>query len=752
MLIFDIIRNACAAIKQLKKYFFLFILLSGLKTYATHIVGGEVYYDDLGNDQYKIHMKVYRDCFNGIPPFDGLPDANGNIVPPYFTIYDANGNVIAFHQFPAPAHNNIPLTINNPCVGVPNNVCVEVGIYEMTVTLPPKVGGYYIAYQRCCRNGTILNLVSPGSVGATYWEHIPGPEVVAHNSCPRFNMLPPVYICNGRAINFDHSATDPDGDSLVYSLCTPFDGLTSACPTVNNGQTGCPTVNTPPPYTPVPFNSSYNASYPMASNPAININSVTGHLDGVPTINGQWVVGVCVSEYRHGVLIGVHHRDFQFNVTPCPYVLISNIVDQSATQLCEGTTISFSNGSSSPTNSIFGYFWDFGDPNSTTDTSSQVNPTYTYQDTGTYTITLIANPHFPCSDTSRKVFHVKPKLQPDFAIPAAQCLDNNSFNFFAGGVFTGGGTYTWYFDSGVPSPSHAENPAGVHFTTPGFHNVKLVINENGCKDSVFHPIKVYTMPKSLFNVDSVRGCDPLTVTFTNNSTAETPLSFLWIFSDGQTSTDKNPTHIFTPAGLYGVKLIAHADSGCVYTDTLNAGNIIRVLPVPHAAFYANPTEVSIFDADINFYDESVNGISWSYNFGDGETSTLVNPFHHYTHWGDFTVKQTVTNSYGCPNTAEILIRIIPEFRFWVPNSFTPGNHDGLNDVFKPVVIGVDDYIFMVFNRWGELIYKTNDTEAGWPGTYKGKDSPIDVYVWKCTFTNVVSKEPEEHVGHVTLLR
>lgn len=333
MLIFDIIRNACAAIKQLKKYFFLFILLSGLKTYATHIVGGEVYYDDLGNDQYKIHMKVYRDCFNGIPPFDGLPDANGNIVPPYFTIYDANGNVIAFHQFPAPAHNNIPLTINNPCVGVPNNVCVEVGIYEMTVTLPPKVGGYYIAYQRCCRNGTILNLVSPGSVGATYWEHIPGPEVVAHNSCPRFNMLPPVYICNGRAINFDHSATDPDGDSLVYSLCTPFDGLTSACPTVNNGQTGCPTVNTPPPYTPVPFNSSYNASYPMASNPAININSVTGHLDGVPTINGQWVVGVCVSEYRHGVLIGVHHRDFQFNVTPCPYVLISNIVDQSATQL-----------------------------------------------------------------------------------------------------------------------------------------------------------------------------------------------------------------------------------------------------------------------------------------------------------------------------------------------------------------------------------------------------------------------------------
>ena len=110
------------------------------------------------------------------------------------------------------------------------------------------------------------------------------------------------------------------------------------------------------------------------------------------------------------------------------------------------------------------------------------------------------------------------------------------------------------------------------------------------------------------------------------------------------------------------------------------------------------------------------------------------------------------NIFGCPNTAELLIKVLPEFRFWIPNAFTPGNGDDMNDVFKPKVIGVVDYTFMIFNRWGELIYKTNDTEAGWNGTFKSKPSPLDVYVWKCTFKNLVSKEFESHVGHVTIVR
>ena len=207
---------------------------------ASHIVGGEIYYDNLGGNNYKITLKVYRDCFNGVPPLDN---------PAFITIFDKNGIVVDTFRIPLISQNNVPPSINNPCIQTPNSVCVEEGIYVGTRNLPPKNGGYYVVYQRCCRNNSILNIVNPGNTGATYWEHIPGPEVVASNSSPRFSKFPPIFICNGIQIKFDHSATDPDGDILVYSLCDPYDGCSP--PTPGN----CPVA--PPPYTPVQFINPY---------------------------------------------------------------------------------------------------------------------------------------------------------------------------------------------------------------------------------------------------------------------------------------------------------------------------------------------------------------------------------------------------------------------------------------------------------------------------------------------------------------
>ncbi|MBS1638374.1 MAG: PKD domain-containing protein [Bacteroidetes bacterium] len=733
-------------------YSLLILTVIANRVNATHIVGGEIYYDDLGGGNYKIHMKVYRDCFNGIPPLDN---------PAFVTIYDANGNVAQTLSLNTISVTNIPPSINNPCIQTPNNVCVQEGIYETTVNLPPQTGGYYIVYQRCCRNNTILNLINPGDVGATYWEHIPGPEVVTTNSSPRFNLFPPIFICNGIPINFNHSATDPDGDQLVYSLCTPFNGLDPCCPVIGTGPSGsssqcpippstCPTVNTPPPYVSVPFLAPYSASYPLSSSPAININPTTGLLNGVPNLNGQWVVGVCVSEYRNGVLIGTHHRDFQFNVVNCIVSVVSAI--QTQTQFCAGLNVAFGNQSSSNTGTLT-YYWDFGDPSTLADTSHVTSPNYTYPTPGNYTVTLIANPGQPCSDTSVQPFAVYPLLDAQFNAPPGECFNGNTFNFTAGGAFQGNGTFTWNFGShGVPQVSNVQNPSGVHFDAPGIYPIEFKIDENGCHDSIIDTVQVYQMPTAGFVNTPLVGCDPFTVTLHNSSTADTPMLYDWTFSDGSTSSDQNPTHTFTPPGVYSVSLTIVTTNGCIDTSRFSAPGMITVLPTPHASFYAMPTDTSIFDPDIYFFDSSTGGISWYYNFGDGDTSSMVNPSHHYTHYGYYTVTQTVTNASGCPNSTTIQVYIYPEFRFWVPNCFTPGNHDGLNDGFKPIVMGVEDYNFMVFNRWGEMIFKTNDTEAAWPGTYKGKDSPIDVYVWKCTFKNVVSKLEEEHVGHVTLLR
>ena len=915
------------------KYVFCFVLyfLSIYKIKATHIVGGEIYYDYIGNDNYKITMKVYRDCLNGIPPFDS---------PAFFTIFNSSGVVVTTMQVAYTSTTSVPPSNNSPCAPSANsNACVEEAIYQTTVNLPPIAGGYTIAYQRCCRNGTIVNLNNPGGVGATYWTHIPGPEAVINNSSPRFTYRPPIYICNNNPIAFNHIASDPDGDSLVYSLCTPYNGLSGCCPVVGTGPAPvgpqcssppptCPSVNETPPYISVPFSSPYSASYPLSSNPAININSQTGFLNGTPNLLGQWVVGVCVSEYRNGQLIGVHHRDFQFNVINCPFVVTAQLTQQTTVTpgtngFCNGFTISYQNTSSSNSTA---FFWDFGDPNTTTDTSYAKNPTYTFPNPGDYTVTLIANPGTPCADTAYEPFHVYTLLAPTFALPSNQCLNGNSFNFIATGSYQGNGSITWDFGTNAtPSSANTATVNNVHYNSIGVNTVTLSINENGCSSVVtktleigdspiasignyntracapgtftientsntgphiyytwtfsdgtttnsMTPVVTFTNPgvysftlqaisnlicidttfkvavtsititpsptasfsvspsinqcfdghqfnftnssltngnatytwsfganastsnSTLTDVSNITytlkgtylvtlttlengcanaatqtinlyanpisaignftpsGCNPLSITFPDASTSDLPLIYNWQFSDGSSSTAQNPTHIFTPQGVYSVSLSISTTSLCVAANNTLSVNSITVFPLPMSSFTASPIETSIFDPDISFSDlSSPDVVAWTYDFADNHFSTIQNPFHSYETYGYFNVMQTVTNNFGCINTSTLTIHIIPEFRFWIPNCFTPHNNDYLNQVFKPVVFGVENYTFMIFDRWGTQIYITSETMDGWDGSYKGKQCQMDVYVWKCEFKNVISKLKESHVGHVTLL-
>src|SRR4051812_38650650 len=175
------------------------------KSFATHIVGGEIYYDYLGGSNYRITLKVYRDCYTGMAPYDN---------PATIFIFNSSGAFIDSVEIPFPGSVTLPVTISNPCFTPPTNICVEEAVYVTTVHLPNSPGGYNIVYQRCCRNNTILNLISPGSVGSTYMAHIPDNTVAPGNSSPRYNNFPPIFLCSGVPLLFDHSATDPDGDSL----------------------------------------------------------------------------------------------------------------------------------------------------------------------------------------------------------------------------------------------------------------------------------------------------------------------------------------------------------------------------------------------------------------------------------------------------------------------------------------------------------------------------------------------------------
>ncbi|MCE9540485.1 MAG: gliding motility-associated C-terminal domain-containing protein [Bacteroidetes bacterium] len=511
----------------------LFLTMLSLKNFATHIVGGEIYYDCLGGNNYRITLKAYRDCFNGIPPFDS---------PASVFIFNSSGTFIDSLEIPAPASVILPFPLSNPCLVPPTNICVEEAIYQVVVNLPPLAGGYNITYQRCCRNGTILNLISPGDVGSTYMAHIPDPGLAVCNSSPHYNNFPPIFLCAGVPLNFDHSATDPDGDSLYYQMCDAFTGLSPSCPIlgVPGQNSGCPGIASPPPYPFVPWLAPYNGTYPMSSSPAVTVHPVTGLMTGTPNMVGQWVVAVCVSEYRNGVLLDVNKRDFQFNVVNCGIPVASIPVQQ---PFCFGTPSSFSQNSIN----AFTYHWDFGDPGTSLDTSNVFAPTWTYASLGTYTLTLIVNPNTVCTDTATLSVIVNP-------LPAM--TNTNTATICSGGTVSIpltsslASTYTWV-------AANNPNTTGESIVVQSATTLTNTITNN----SALVQTVIYTVTPT----STPQGCvgAPQTVTVTINPpptmtspgtatictggtisiplTSNWPSTYTWIAADNSNTTGESTT-------------------------------------------------------------------------------------------------------------------------------------------------------------------------------------------------------------------
>jgi len=711
-------------------------MILSLKNFATHIVGGEIYYDNLGGNNYRITLKVYRDCFNGVPQLDN---------PACVFIFNSAGTFIDSIEMQLPPTIILPTTINNPCFTPPTNICVEEGIYQSVINLPPIPGGYNLTYQRCCRNGTILNLVFPGNVGSTYMAHIPDNTIAPGNSSPRFTNFPPIFLCAGVPLFFDHSATDPDGDSLYYELCDPYTGLDPTCPSLGppGAAAGCPGIGSPPPFSFVPWQAPYNAAYPLSSSPALAVNSTTGLMTGTPNMIGQWVVGVCVSEYRNGVLIDVNKRDFQFNVVTCPGLPVASIPLQ--TTYCFGFNVNFTQAS---VNS-FTYHWDFGDPSTTLDTSNIVTPSWIYADSGTYQVMLIINPGTMCADTQTNTFYIYPLLNPSFSPPPGECIYENSFNFTGGGAYMGNGTFTWNFGANaIPLTGSGFNPTNVIFNAVGTFPVTFTVSENGCTETYTANVDVYPKPIANYTLASPIACNLQPVEFLNLSTSP-PLTYQWTFGDGGTSTLQNPFHTYPAIGTYPTSIIVSTAYGC--KDTFALPSPVAVLASPIAGVNATPRDTSIFYPDVTVFDLSSGASDCDIYWGDGTSNTNCDATHAYTAPGTYTIMQVVTNENGCKDTAYIEIIIRPEFLFWIPNAFTP-NGNGLNDVFKPKLLGVHNYSFLIFDRWGEKIFETNNEEAGWNGYFKGRLCTNDVFVYKINFRDDVQNLDHQYIGRVTLVR
>lgn len=291
----------------------------GREVYATHIVGAELLYEctDSLNSEYEITLKLYRDCINGQAPYD-----------PNITLFIFNATTGAIFQTVnvavPPTTPQIQPTTWDACVAMIPNICVEEGIYKTTLTLPPNSDGYYLGWSRCCRNVAIDNLLVPLQEGITFLARIPTSSEAGCNSMPTFDQTPPIFLCANQPWNFDHSATDPDGDSLVYAIVNPYTGTNTAGQGTGNPQAGGnpPTVDAftnlmgPPPYNNVAFAPGYSFSDPFGSG-NFNIDPQTGFISVTPNAPGIYVFAISVFEYRNGVLLSENRRDFQIHILQC---------------------------------------------------------------------------------------------------------------------------------------------------------------------------------------------------------------------------------------------------------------------------------------------------------------------------------------------------------------------------------------------------------------------------------------------------
>ena len=195
--------------------------------------------------------------------------------------------------------------------------------------------------------------------------------------------------------------------------------------------------------------------------------------------------------------------------------------------------------------------------------------------------------------------------------------------------------------------------------------------------------------------------------------------------------------------------------GCATKITMD--NPICVYPNPTAAFTASTYEITSYSSDVRFINNSKNASSYNWSFGDVMgNSNQVNPTYTYNQDDvmNYTVVLIAKNEYGCADTTKAIIKMKEEIIFFVPNTFTPDG-DEFNNTFKPTFAdGFDafSYEMLVFNRWGEIIFETHNTEIGWDGTYKGKICQDGTYVWKIYVKKRDTVEEIEKHGHVTLLK
>ena len=361
---------------------------------------------------------------------------------------------------------------------------------------------------------------------------------------------------------------------------------------------------------------------------------------------------------------------------------------------------------------------------------------------------MIAQSAMGCRDTILQGVYVNPTPVVNISANAV-CLGDEAT--FSNSTVPSNNTivqWNWVFGDGaladVFEPSHT-------YSNYGPFTVELTaVSDSGCIGSSTTDIEVYPYPTAAFSSSDNEGCAPVEIAFEDESTIPANYSianYQWIYGDGATGVGVNTSHTYNGPGIYDVSLVVTSAGGCV--DTLTIADAMSIYVTPTPGFTYRPTEPSMLDPRIRFTNTTVNGISYAWEFGDGSSSTMVNPINTYMEEGDYLVTLTATNGI-CEATITENLHIDPVTFIYIPNSFTP-NLDRLNDGFIPKGIGIQKFSMYIYDRWGKELYFTSNMDDPWNGIYKGMECPSDTYVYRVDIIDVKG-ENKSYCGSVNLIR
>jgi len=420
---------------------------------------------------------------------------------------------------------------------------------------------------------------------------------------------------------------------------------------------------------------------------------------------------------------------------------------------CFGTPIAFTDNSSVTSGTITNWNWNFGNGN----TSIIQNPAQNYSSEGVYNVQLIATSNNGCTDTITQQVEVWPIPIANYSSTevclnaASQFTDSSTVS----NTYTVNNIAQWNWNFNGQGSSVIQNPSFIFNTAAVNPTTLTVTSNNGCSNSITLNVTVDPLPQVIFG-NPTAGCAPtMCVNFTNNSTINTGtiVSWQWDFGDGFSSSLMIPPHCYENSSYsvlqnFDVTLTAISDKQC--TTTVIQPAMITVYPKPLADFDYTPLETDIYDNEITFMDQSIIANSWSWNMGDGGLSIENNPIHIYQDSGFYLITLSIENSYGCKDTTQKTVKINPVYTLFIPNAFTPDG-DGINDYFFIESYGLTDLQTMIFDKWGELLYESQQLKSKWDGFYKGKKCINDSYVYRIKAKDIFD-EWHEYVGRIILLR